>query len=38
MTSTGAPTPVLHTRFRPAVAGGLRVRQLVQQSFTFVLQ
>lgn len=31
-------TAVLRTRFRPAEAGGRRVRQLVQQSFSFVLQ
>lgn len=31
-------TAVLRTRFHPAEAGGRRVRQLVQESFSFVLQ
>lgn len=36
--TTAVRTAVLRTRFRPAEAGGRRVRQLVQESFSFVLQ
>lgn len=36
--SAAVRTAVLRTRFRPAEAGGHRVRQLVQESFSFVLQ
>lgn len=36
--SAAVRTAVLRTRFRPAEAGGRHVRQLVQESFSFVLQ
>jgi protein TonB len=36
--SAAVRTAVLRTRFRPAEAGGHHVRQLVQESFSFVLQ
>lgn len=31
-------TALLHARFRPAESNGVRVRQLIEQSFTFVLR
>ena len=36
--SAAVRAAVLRTRFRPAEAGGRHVRQLVQESFSFVLQ
>lgn len=36
--SAAVRTAVLRTRFRPAEAGGRHVRQLVQESFSFILQ
>lgn len=36
--TAAARAALLHTRFRPAESNGRRVRQLVQQSFSFVLR